>query len=238
VKTRDVQLDTVDGAARGYEVTPDGPARAAVIVVPEAFGVNDHIESVTRRYAAEGYVGLSLDVFHRSGRHTAPYDDFRQAMALSEGLTDEGFLRDLDAAIEHLEAGGMPPDKVAVVGFCVGGRLAFLAALRRRLGAAVSYYGGGIVGQGAFRALPPLLAESDRIQTPWLGLFGDQDTSIPPDDVETLRHALDSATVPVEIVRYAEAGHGFNCDARPGFDAVASTDAFGRATDWLARHLV
>ena len=123
------------------------------------------------------------------------------------------------------------------MGFCLGGRLAFLAALRRPLGAAVSYYGGGIVGQGAFRALPPLLGEVDRLQSPWLGLFGDLDTSIPPEDVETLRAALAALRVPTDVVRYEEAGHGFNCDARPSFDAVASADAFVRSTDWLARHL-
>lgn len=237
MQTTDVQLETTDGSARAYEVVPEGAARGAVVVVPEAFGVNDHIEAVTQRFAALGYVGLAIDVFHRSGRATAPYDDFRQAMALSEGLTDDGFLRDLDAAVAHLDAAGTPSDRIAVVGFCLGGRLAYLAAVRRTLGAAISYYGGGIVSQGAFRALPALLSAADELTTPWLGLFGDLDTSIPVDDVETLRRALDSAAVPTEVVRYADAGHGFNCDARPSFDAAASTDAFARATDWLARHL-
>ncbi|HEV3213354.1 MAG TPA: dienelactone hydrolase family protein [Acidimicrobiales bacterium] len=238
MQTSDVQLDTADGPARAYQATPPGEPLGAVIVIPEAFGVNRHIEDVARRFAAEGYVGLSVDVFHRSGKGVAPYDDFRQAMALSQGLDDDGFLRDLDAAIAHLGADGIPPSKVAVVGFCIGGRFAFLAALRRTLGAAISYYGGGIVDQGAFPALPPLLDEVDQLATPWLGLFGDLDRSIPVEDVESLRAALASARVPVEIVRYAEAGHGFNCDARSTFDAAASEDAFVRATDWLTRQLV
>lgn len=237
MQTSEVQLDTADGSSRAYEATPPGEPLGAVIVIPEAFGVNRHIEDVARRFAAGGYIGLSIDVFHRSGKRVAPYDDFRQAMALSEGLDDDGFLRDLDAAVEHLAASGIPPSKVAVVGFCVGGRLAFLAALRRPLGAAISYYGGGIVDQGAFPALPPLLVEVDQLATPWLGLFGDLDRSIPVDDVETLRAALADSIVPFEIVRYPAAGHGFNCDARSTFDAAASKDAFVRVIDWLTRHL-
>jgi carboxymethylenebutenolidase len=232
-----IEIQTADGPARGYVAAPPDDAAGAVIVIPEAFGLNDHIEDVTRRFAEAGFVGLGLDVFHRSGRPPAPYDDFRQVMALFDGLDDAGLMVDIDAAVAHLGASGFAPTKIAIVGFCFGGRVAFLAGVRRTLGAAVSFYGGGIVNQGAFPAFPPLLEEVGRLATPWLGLFGDLDASIPSDDVEVLRRSLDGVETNHEIVRYPGADHGFHCDARPMFHQAASEDAFARTVRWIGDHL-
>src|SRR5256885_16569162 len=203
--TQDVTLSTSDGPMRGYEATPDGGAAAAGIVIPEAFGLNSHIEDVTERVAAAGMRGLGLDIFHRSGGGTAPYDNFEKVLPLFEGLTDEGLLADIDAAREHLHAAGYADSAIGIVGFCFGGRTTFLAAVRRPLGAAVGFYGGGIV-TGRFPQFPPLIDESPSLQTPWLGLFGDADQGIPIPDVERLRGALDEGTaVDHQIVRYPDA---------------------------------
>jgi carboxymethylenebutenolidase len=236
MKTTDVELDTVDGPMRAYQAAAEAHS-GAVIVIPEAFGVNEHIEDVTRRFAEAGFLSLGLDVFHRSGSRVAPYTDFKQVMALFEELDDAGLLVDLDAALAHLESAGFFPSQVAVVGFCFGGRVAFLAALRRRLGAAISFYGGGIVTQGAFKAFPPLLGEVDQLSTPWLGLFGDLDTSISTEDVEVLRGALTEVGTPHEIVRYPDADHGFHCDARPMFNEQAARNAFDRSVEWITQNL-
>jgi carboxymethylenebutenolidase len=100
----------------------------------------------------------------------------------------------------------------------------------------VGFYGGGIVT--ARRAgLPPLVGEAGDLKTPWLGLFGDEDRSIPVEDVETLRGALGAAKVESEIVRYAGAGHGFHCDERPDYAEAAAKDAWARTLDWFAAHL-
>src|SRR3954447_2528529 len=141
----DVTLSTPDGDMRAYEATPDGGATTAVIVIPEAFGLNGHIEDITERLAAAGLRALSLDIFHRSGGGTAPYDDFAKVLPLFEGLTDEGLLADIDAAREHLHGQGLADGGIGIVGFCFGGRTTFLAAVRRALGASVGFYGGGIV---------------------------------------------------------------------------------------------
>src|SRR6476659_1849996 len=98
----DVTLSTPDGELRAYQARPSGDATSAVIVIPEAFGLNHHIEDVTRRLADAGHIGLGLDIFHRSGGGSAPYDDFAKAMELFAGLTDQGLLDDVDAAVAHL----------------------------------------------------------------------------------------------------------------------------------------
>lgn len=234
----DVDLTVDEKPMRGFRVRPDNP-KGAVIVIPEAFGLNDHIRTVTRRFAEEGFVAFAIDIFHRSGADTAPYDDFGKVMSLFEGLTDEGLTADLSAAIKDFEHQGVSRHDVAVVGFCFGGRVAFLAGLRFDLGAAVSFYGGGIVTQGAFPAFPPLLDSLTELQTPFLGLFGDLDRSISISDVEQLRAALveHAPSVEAEIHRYDDADHGFHCDERPSFNEQASRDAWARTIGFIRQHV-
>src|SRR5439155_27243788 len=99
------------------------------------------------------------------------------------------------------------PERIGIVGFCMGGRVTFLVALERALGAAVGFYGGGIV-TGRFPQFPTLVDRVGELKTPWLGLFGDQDEGIPVADGEQLRKALEGAPVETHIVRYADAGPG------------------------------
>jgi carboxymethylenebutenolidase len=131
-----------------------------------------------------------------------------------------------------LEEEGQPEGRVGVVGFCMGGGIALDTAARRALGAAVTFYGGGVV-EGRF-GLPSLVAAAPGLRTPWLGLYGDLDKGIPPEQVEELRTAAARATVTTEVVRYADADHGFNNDDRPEvFDADAAGDAWRRTLSWL-----
>jgi carboxymethylenebutenolidase len=236
VNTRTLDLATPHGPMPLYEARPDGDARGAVIVVQEAFGVNSYIEDVTRRFADAGYDAVAPHLFHRAGGGTAPYDDFGKVIPLYEHLDDDGILVDVDAAREHLHGTGWDDSTVGTVGFCFGGRVTFLTALRRKIGAAVGFYGGGIVSQ-RFPQFPPLVDEVPKLQTPWLGLFGDRDQSIPVEDVEQLRDKLKSAPVATEIVRYPEAGHGFHCDQRDVYDDNAAKDAWNRTLAWFEEHM-
>lgn len=219
-----------------YEAVPEGPARGGVVVIQEAFGVNEHIRDVTRRCAAAGYHAVAPALFHRAGGGTGSYDDFASVLPLFEGLTDEGILDDVDAAVAHLRAAGFTDAQIGTVGFCFGGRATFLVAIERALGAAVGFYGGGIV-TSRFPQFPPLIDRAGRLQTPWLGLFGDEDTSISVDDVEALRAALDEAPVDTEVVRYEGAEHGFHCDERPAYSPDAAADAWARTLAWFDAHL-
>ena len=217
-----------------YEAVPDGKARGGALVIQEAFGVNGHIEDVTRRLAAEGWHALAPHLFHRTGDPVVPYDDIQQAMEHTRALTGDGLLQDVDACLAHLEDAGFGSKRVAITGFCMGGTVTFLVACRRPLGAAVTFYGGG-VGESRWKGVPSMLDLAPDLQTPWLGLFGDQDHAIPVEDVERLREAVAGASVPAEIVRYPDAGHGFHCDARASYHEPSAKDAWARTLEWFDR---
>ncbi len=226
--------------------TPDGPMAltvalpvedtiGGVVVVQEAFGVNPHIEDVAGRFASAGYLAVAPHLFHRTGDPVVGYGEYAQLAPHMQALTERGLLDDVDAALVHLAQAGVTPERTGIVGFCMGGTVTFLTAVRRTLGAAVTFYGGG-VGQGRF-GLPPLIELAPGLSTPWLGLYGDKDPSIPVADVEALRAAAARASVPNEVVRYPDAGHGFHCDVRPDYHRASATDAWARALAWFDRHL-
>ncbi|HEY7946287.1 MAG TPA: dienelactone hydrolase family protein [Acidimicrobiales bacterium] len=230
-----VTLKTPDGDMGLYDAPPEGTARAAVIVVQEAFGVNGHIEDVTRRAAEAGYRAVAPHLFHRTGDPVIDYGDYEKLMPQFAGLSEAGVLNDLDAAIAYLGEGGFPPARVGVVGFCMGGTVAFLAAVRRPVGAAVTFYGGGVT-EGRF-GMAPMVELTPHLQAPWLGLYGDDDQGIPVEQVEALRASLSAAPVDTEIVRYAGAGHGFHCDMRSDYHPESASDAWRRTLEWFEKHL-
>jgi carboxymethylenebutenolidase len=230
-----VTLSTPDGDMGLYEAEPASEVRAGIVVVQEAFGVNAHIEDVTRRFAAEGYRAVAPHVFHRTGDPVIDYDDFEKIMPNFAALGERAILNDVDAALGYLAETGLPPARVGVVGFCMGGTVAFLVSVRRPVGAGVTFYGGGI-SQGRL-GMQSQLDMAGELQAPWLGLYGDKDQGIPTDDVEALRTAVGAAGVDTEIVRYPDADHGFHCDARSSYHRASATDAWGRTLAWFARYL-
>jgi carboxymethylenebutenolidase len=218
-----------------YEAAENGVPNGAVIVVQEAFGVNDHIKDVAGRFAAEGYRAVAPHFFHRSGDPVIPYEDFEKAKEHIAQLTEHGIAEDLNTAYEHLGDDGFEDGRIAIVGFCMGGNVAFVEATRRSLGAAVTFYGGGIA-EGRFGS-PSLLDLAPQLKAPWLGCYGDQDKGIPVEQVEQLREAVAGAPVDTEIIRYPDAGHGFHCDARASYHEPSARDAWARTLAWLDEHL-
>jgi carboxymethylenebutenolidase len=213
----------------------DSP-RGAVIVIQEAFGVNDHIEDVCARFAAAGWFAVAPAIYHRAGSPVVAYDDFAGIRPAFESVTGAGLAIDLDATTAYLATQGFTEERVAIVGFCMGGTVAFFEACRRPLGAAVTFYGGGIAS-GRF-GLPSQIDLAPSLETPWLGLYGDRDQSIPVDEVEALRAAAAQADVPTEVVRYTHAEHGFHCDQRPAnYNAEAAADGWARTLAWFAQHV-
>ena len=236
MRTQTIEVPTADGPMPLYEAIPP-EARAAVIVIQEAYGVTDYIERVARDLADAGYYAVAPHLFHRSEQTLVEYGDIKTAVEMIVTLDDEKELMDVDACIEHLRSAGFDDRRIGIVGFCMGGRVTFLVSARRAIGAAVGFYGGAIVG-GWPPGFAALDGEASTLKAPWLGLFGDKDQSIPVEHVETLRVALKDAPVETEIVRYPDAGHGFHSEPRPeSFAPDAAADAWTRTLDWFGRHL-
>jgi carboxymethylenebutenolidase len=228
-------VESTGGAMGLYEAKPQGVAKGAVVVIQEAFGVTEHIEDVCRRFSAEGYLAVAPHIFHRSGDPVIAYEDMQSVIPHVMALNPEDLIADLDAAMGHVEGAGFTPNQVAVVGFCMGGSVVMLAAVRSALGAAVSFYGGG-VAQGRF-GMPPLLDLAPALKTPWLGMFGEDDASIPMQEVGWLREAAEKANVDTQVISYPGANHGFHCDARDSYHEPSAQQAWKETLTWLDKHL-
>jgi carboxymethylenebutenolidase len=218
-----IQLTAKDGNKfSAYRADPAGKPRGAIVVIQEIFGVNQHIRSVADRYAALGYVAVAPAVFDRAEKNfETGYDppSIEKGRAVRGKITTEQLVADTQAAVEFAKQFG----KVAVVGYCMGGSVAFLAATRLEgLACAVGYYGGQIVQHAEEKPRVPLMLH-----------FGDQDQSIPMTDVEKIKKAQPG----LPIFVYSGAGHGFNCDERGSFDAAAAQVAFGRSQEFLAKNV-
>ena len=225
-----ISISTPAGTMPALVAVPAGVAKGGAVVVQEAFGLTDHIASICDRLAGAGWSAVAPALYHRQGSPTFTLAEFDALRSLMGDLTAEGIRADVDAAIGHLGELGMTDDRIAIVGFCMGGGVALETATRRSLGAAVTFYGGG-VAEGRF-GFPSLSDLAPGLRTPWLGLYGDLDKGIPPEQVEDLRAAAAKAPVATEVVRYADADHGFNNDDRP--DVFAPT----AAEDSVAAHAV
>jgi carboxymethylenebutenolidase len=232
-----VTVATTSGDMPVYDARPADAPAGAVVVIQEAFGVNGHIEDVARRFADAGYRAVAPHIFHRTGDPALSYDDLAAIGPHMQGLTEQGLVDDIDATLGYLEdPAGFAPARIGIVGFCMGGSVTVLAATRRHLGAAVSFYGGGVT-EGRF-GMPPLVELASGLQTPWLGLYGGQDQGIPVEAAQALHAAAKQSGVPNDMVIYPDAGHGFHCDQRPAnYNAPAAADAWSRTLAWFAEHV-
>jgi carboxymethylenebutenolidase len=206
-----------------YRADPQGaPPKGGMVVIQEIFGVNRHIRAVCDRLAQEGYAAVAPALFDRtvrnfeSGYSPAEIEKARTFVAKPDW---DAMLRDTDAAIKELKSVG----PVGIIGFCMGGTIAFLSACRLSgLSAAIAYYGGRIV---AFADEKP--------KCPTQMHFGEQDHSIPMTDVETIKRKRPDC----EIYVYKDAGHGFHCDERGSFHQPSRDLAWQRSMAFLQKHM-
>ena len=218
-----VKLHAADGHELGaYLARPAGTPKGAIVVVQEIFGVNHHIRSVTDRFAAEGYLAIAPALFDRYERgFEAGYD----AEGMQRGRSIAGKMKIEWAAADTLAAVTYARDeyktRVAVVGFCLGGSIAWMAAAHMPVSAAVGYYGGYIAKY-----------KDEKLGAPVLLHFGAKDDHIPQSDVEAIRAA--HPEVPVYVY---DAGHGFSNDERESYAPEAAKQAWGRTLEFLAEHL-
>jgi carboxymethylenebutenolidase len=219
-----VKLRAADGhQLSAYVALPAGEPAAALVVVQEIFGVNAHIRSVANGYAKDGFLVVAPALFDRIepgielGYQGA---DLQTAMSLIPKIDLEQALADVQAAVEY--AANSSGKNVGVIGYCYGGTLAWLATTRLRPAAAVGYYGGMIAKFADEEPTCPVMLH-----------FGKQDAHIPAESVEKVK----AAHPEVEVYWY-DAGHGFNCDARPSYNAAAAKEARARSLAFLKKHLV
>jgi carboxymethylenebutenolidase len=218
---RKLKLKAADGFELGaYRADPSGRPRGRVVVMQEIFGVNNHIRSVCDRLAEAGYVALAPQVFDRIERDfESGYtpDEVAHARTFIGRLDWAKVMMDTEAAIDALKKEGA----VAVMGFCLGGSVSWIAATKLGgLAAAVCYYGGQIMQHIDKKPRCPVQMH-----------FGGQDTHIPMSDVEVMKQKQPQA----EIYVYQHAGHGFHCDERGSYDQPSSRIAWERTLGFLKR---
>jgi carboxymethylenebutenolidase len=230
MKEATVTLQVSDGTQmNAYVARPSqGDTHPGLLVFQEAFGVNAHIRDVTRRFAAQGFVTIAPELFHR----TAPpgfegsYSDFAGVMPHMKAMTTEGAIADSRAAFDWLRVQtDVSQSDVSSVGYCMGGRTSFLANSVLPLTRAISYYGGNIA--------PALLDRAASLHGPMLFFWGGLDKHIPPEQREQVIDALKQNGEQYVNVEISDADHAFFCDARPAYNARASQLAWVLTLEFL-----
>ena len=218
-----IDLTAADGhKLAAYVAQPSGKARGGVVVVPEVFGVNSHIQQTTDGFAADGYLAVSPAMFDRAQRdYDTGYSqpEIQAGVAIMQKLDWKQAVLDVEAAIGEAKKGG----KVGIVGYCFGGTVTWVAAAQAKgLACAVPYYGGG---------MPGFIKEKPKVPT--MCHFGEQDQS------PTLAQAKEIVAAHPSVTAhfYAGAGHGFNCDQRGSWNAEAAKLARSRTVEFFGKHL-
>ena len=218
-----IALTAADGHEFGaYVARPDRPPKAALVVIQEIFGVNAHIRSVADNFANAGYLAVAPALFDRYEKNVQlgySGENMQKAVAFARQMNMDWIAADTLAAVTY--AHEAVKAKVGVVGYCLGGSVAWIAAGGMPVDAAVGYYGGFIAR---------LLDQAPKV--PVMLHFGEKDDHIPLSDVEKIKAAYPD----VPVYTY-DAGHGFNCDARDSYDAPAARLALERTMAFFAEHL-
>jgi carboxymethylenebutenolidase len=240
VESRSATLKTPDGVMPLHIARPKNGAGKlpAVIVIQEAFGLNAHIKEVAGRVAAEGYHAVAPNLYYREDGKVVGYNELQDAIGLMMRLTDDHVLTDLRSLVTHLAGDSqVRADRIGIMGFCMGGRVSYLAACEiPEIRASIPFYGGGIAGQQMGGGTPPV-ARTAKMKAAIMLHFGENDAYIPPAAIEETRQALEREKKTFEIHVYKGAGHGFFCNERPDYQADGAHLAWERTLSFFARHL-
>jgi carboxymethylenebutenolidase len=216
----------------GYLAKPSGVPGIGVVVLMEAFGLNAFVRGVCDRFARAGYMALAPDIYHGD---TFDYADRERAIARIGQVDDNVAMREVGAALDMLTAQGARDGRLAIIGFCLGGRLAFLAnaVLGERLAASVSFYGGGIAPAVAHGKRKPLIDRVGDISAPQLLIYGARDASIASDEHARLAKALSDANKRYTLAVLPDAPHAFATFDRESYHAPAAEAAWRIAFAFL-----
>jgi carboxymethylenebutenolidase len=234
----EVQIPVADGQIPAYRAHPQsGRSFPIVLVVQEIFGVHEHIKDLCRRLAKAGYCAVAPALYARQG-DVSKIENIQQIIStVVSKVPDEQVMRDLDATAEWAAKSSRgDAGRLAITGFCWGGRIVWLyAAHNPRLRAGAAWYG---QIEGNTTPLTPKRAIdfAGALKAPVLGLYGGKDGGIPVESVERMRTSLKVVNDPSEIQLYPNAQHGFNADYRPSYDKEAATDAWQKMLAWFKKY--
>lgn len=234
--TGSVNIAAVGGSLPIYFARPaDGQRLPTVLVVQEIFGVHEHIRDVCRRLAKLGYLAIAPELYFRQG-DPSKIDNIPTLMeTIVSKVSDAQVLGDLDACAAWAAANDGDPARLAITGFCWGGRVAWLyAAHNAQLRAAVAWYGRL---DGPVTPMTPKHPKDivDKLEAPVLGLYGGKDQGIPLEQVEAMRTRLRMADRDSEMVVYPDAPHAFHADYRPSYRSAEAMDGWQRMQAWFKR---
>lgn len=234
----EVKIPVQDGEIPAYQALPSsGESFPVVLVVPEIFGVHEHIKDITRRFAKLGYWAIAVELFARQGdvSKLTEIDDIRKVVSQ---VPDAQVLSDLDAAVAWAaKSGKANTDKLGITGFCWGGRITWLyAAHNPQVKAGVAWYG-RVVGESTPLQPKHPVDVAASLKVPVLGLYGGSDAGIPVSTVDQLRSALKEAKDnPSEIIVYPDTPHAFFADYRPSYRPEQAKDGWQRLLDWFKKY--
>ena len=238
--TGEVTIDVNGFKMPAYRSAPAGQTGLPVVlVISEIFGVHEYIADVTKRLAQAGYLAIAPELFVRQGDPSAYGEIAKLQSEIISKVPDAQVMSDLDATVAWAAAHGGNTDKLAITGFCWGGRITWLyAAHQPKLKAGVAWYG-RLVGNTTAQNPSHPLALVGNLKAPVLGLYGAADTGIPLDTVDKMKVELaqgPAAAKASEFVVYPEAPHAFHADYRPSYRKAAADDGWQRLLAWLKRH--
>ena len=228
-----VTVPVADGSSmQVFTVLPDGEGLfPGLILVQEAYGVNGHIRHVAERLAAEGFAVIAPEIFHRTAPPgwESPYGDFEAVKPHYMAITTDGLEQDMRASYDWLRAQPtVSGDKTGAIGFCLGGRVAFVANAVLPLSAAVSYYGGG---------LDQVTDLASQLSGPHLFQWGGLDKHLTPEVRNKVITAVETAAKPFASIIYSYADHAFSCDDRPNYNPEAAAEAWALSLAFLRNRM-
>ncbi len=231
------------GAIPAYRAQPETGARfPLIVVVPEIFGVHEHIKDLCRRLAKAGYMAIAPELFARLGDPSKMSDIGKIISDIIEKTPDDQVMKDLDATVEWAQKSGkLDGNRVGITGFCWGGRVTWLYAARGGPGgapkAAVAWYGRISNATNALQT-KSVIDIGSKLKAPVLGLYGGKDAGIPVAHLEMMRKEIAASTPKnaSEIVVYADSGHAFNADYRPSYRKADAEDAWKKMLAWMKKY--
>ena len=234
----EVKIPVTDGTIPAYRAMADkGGPFPTVLVVQEVFGVHEHIQDLCRRLAKAGYYAIAPDLYARQGDPSKISDVQELIKTIVSKVPDAQVMSDLDATEAYAKSTGKADTaKLAVTGFCWGGRIVWLySAHNPALKAATAWY--GVIDRPRTELQPkyPIDLAAD-LKAPVLGLYGAADQAIPVETVEKMKEACKAANKTCEIVIYPDTPHGFNADYRPSYRAEAAKDGWAKMLAWFKEH--